>query len=185
MLWICSGDRTQTGVIYKVDHGGSAYIHTVTYTFIIYVYIQYVFWFTTEQLRNQFCNASTTSPVGRFWQISARRLHSVHSPKALEVNSPFFSTIVLFKTQLFSPGFWGFSRKRDPWKEWTCYAWQSTKPSRSFSAAHLLRCSSRGLASKTPSPGKTGAKWSRVDSGGPDPLQTHFVKTVLGCPILG
>ena len=36
----------------------------------------------------------------------------------LGVDSPFFSSIVLFNNQLFSQGFWWFPRKKDPWKEW-------------------------------------------------------------------
>ena len=41
----------------------------------------------------------------------------------LGVDSPFFSTIVLFTKQPFSLGFWRFSRKKDPWKEWGRYPW--------------------------------------------------------------
>ena len=41
--------------------------------------------------------------------------------KILEVASPFFSAIVLFKNQPFPQGFWWFSRKKDPWKEWGSY----------------------------------------------------------------
>ena len=36
----------------------------------------------------------------------------------LGVDSPFFSTIVLFKTLHFPLHFLRFSRKKDPWKEW-------------------------------------------------------------------
>ena len=36
----------------------------------------------------------------------------------LGVNSPFVSTIVLFKNQLFPLGFDGFLKRRDHWKEW-------------------------------------------------------------------
>ena len=32
--------------------------------------------------------------------------------------STFFSTSVIFHNQPFSPGFWRFSRKKDPSKEW-------------------------------------------------------------------
>ena len=39
----------------------------------------------------------------------------------LGVDSPFFSAIVLFKNQPFPQGFWWFSRKKDPWKEWGSY----------------------------------------------------------------
>ena len=37
------------------------------------------------------------------------------------VASPFFSTIVLFKNQLFPQGFGWFFRKKDAWKEWGSY----------------------------------------------------------------
>ena len=40
-------------------------------------------------------------------------------PFVLGVDSPFCSTIVLFKNQLFPLGFCWFSEKKDPWKEWT------------------------------------------------------------------
>ena len=33
----------------------------------------------------------------------------------------FSSTIVLSEHPPFSPGFWRFSRKKDPWKEWGRY----------------------------------------------------------------
>ena len=35
-----------------------------------------------------------------------------------EVDSPFFSTIVLFKIRSVSPEFLRFPEKKDPWKEW-------------------------------------------------------------------
>ena len=38
------------------------------------------------------------------------------SPRFLGVDSPCFSTVGL--TPTFSLGFWRFSRKKDPWKEW-------------------------------------------------------------------
>ena len=34
------------------------------------------------------------------------------------LDSPFFSTIVLFENQLFPLGFYWFFEKKDPWKEW-------------------------------------------------------------------
>ena len=39
----------------------------------------------------------------------------------LGVDSPFFSTIVLLKNQLFPQGFGWFCRKKDAWKEWGRY----------------------------------------------------------------
>ena len=41
--------------------------------------------------------------------------------KHLGVDSPFFSTIVLFNTQPFFLEFRRFARKKDPWKEWRRY----------------------------------------------------------------
>ena len=40
----------------------------------------------------------------------------------LEVDSPFFSAIVLFKHQPFPLGFWLFSGKKDPWNDWESYS---------------------------------------------------------------
>ena len=39
----------------------------------------------------------------------------------LRVDSPFFSTLVLFNHRLFSLSFQRFSRKKDPWKDWGRY----------------------------------------------------------------
>ena len=41
--------------------------------------------------------------------------------EVLGVGSQIFSTIVLFKNQLFLLGFRRFSRKKNPWKEWGRY----------------------------------------------------------------
>ena len=43
-------------------------------------------------------------------------------PTDLGIDSPFFSTIVLFKNQLFLQGFGWFCGKKDSWKEWGRYS---------------------------------------------------------------
>ena len=48
-------------------------------------------------------------------QVTHGHLHS-----NLGVDSPFFSTFVLFKNQLFPQGLAWYFRKKDAWKEWKC-----------------------------------------------------------------
>ena len=60
------------------------------------------------------------SKTGRYLWVSAgfleRRIPGKNGPG---VDSPFFSTNVLFKDRPISLGFWRFSGKKDSWKEWS------------------------------------------------------------------
>ena len=53
-----------------------------------------------------------------FWVSGKMPKTAAASLFSLGLDSPFFSTMVLFKNPPFSPRFWKFSRKKDPWKEW-------------------------------------------------------------------
>ena len=72
------------------------------------------FWFPAH-----FPNSWTTYFSGKTILVASKK---VRLPLAtpLGVHSPFFSTIVLLKNQLFPLGFRWLSGKNDPWKEWTC-----------------------------------------------------------------
>ena len=114
--------------------------------------------------------------------LGAKR--KTRTPKFLGVDFPFFPTIVLFKTQLFSLGFRRFSRRKDPWKEWGryCVFWVPCKP---IPEGHPQRRTQEQVLFRCPPPlagrlgfrifwGKLCARGCSVHFGGPPMRVCHF-----------
>ena len=91
---------------------------------------------------NQVCGISEaqSEPIDA---LQGRFVHSVKSMLGFFqglIPSSFQPSFLSIK-QPFSLGFWRFSRKKDPWKEWGRYPWNTTALTALFDLVQLLKFS--------------------------------------------
>ena len=70
-----------------------------------------------DQLGNHMCVCCVVFNINGHGPL-VRHLQRDSCPTTLGVDSPLFSTIVIFNNQLFPQRCWWLSGKKDPWKEW-------------------------------------------------------------------